>query len=349
MGENKQFENENNYFLDETVVQADYVKFYRRYTKIVWACELGLQTKALRSHVILGEPEIPILNQGGNYIEIDFHDWADFFTKITAAFRKDAELRRKISRTINVHLTNYENKIKFAENMWKEKGKLTSEIVGELFKLYAYVDTFAVFNILVPTQYYNDRLSKITDTNLKLSVDDFMVCLIEPHRILVRCNLLKLALEKLNNGYIKQESISYFLDEYMPYAYFDNWLFSDDMIMEPSQLHRNISKIISSYGKNGIQMELDQTIERRREKISKYFSSLNIVEDLTRKQLGKNEATNFTESLAFLSLIASEEEKRHMIECHHFILIGRILKALKMDVARSSVKEIIYAIKMMWD
>lgn len=336
----------SNYFLDETDVQTDYVTFYRRYTKIVWACELGLQTKALRSHIILEEPEVPSVKQGDDYLTIDFRDWASFFIKSTSAFRGDSKMRKRISKIVNDGLARYESKVSFAETKWDKDGKLSSFDINELFELYRDIDTFAVFNILIPVQYYNEKIS--TYGNEEMSLDDFLVSMVEPHRMLVRRNLLELALEKKKYGVVNEIKINQFLNN-VCHTYFDEWLFSDSKVTEPFYLLRDISSITSNYSESEIVSELTEMKKRRQKKIKKFFSNLSYIRNAGGKSICEYEAVELAESLAFLSLIATEEEKRHMIECRYFLLIGRVLKALNIDVSRSSVKEIVSSAHMIWN
>ena len=342
-------EKEGNYFLDETVLQSDYVTFLRRFTKIAWACELGLETKALRSQVIFGTPPTRIVRKGDNFITIDFHDWAAFFIKATAAFREDADMRKKVSRIVNEGLFAYENAVRSAEEQWKKTRRLSSDNIAELFKLYSHIDTFAVFNILVPMEYYGDMLAEFAMQDSRITPDDFLVSMIEPHRVLVRRNMLSLALEEKDNQCISEQSIRHFMDECMPYADFDRWLFDDDKINDPSFLQRDVAILCKNYNRQDIMDEIDKLNIRRREKISRFFTCLSRVKTLAPERLGEERTNHLVESLSFLSLVVTEEEHRHMIECRHFILLGGILKSLELDVARSTVAEIIHTAKMIWD
>ena len=60
--------------------------------------------------------------------------------------------------------------------------------------------------------------------------------------------------------------------------------------------------------------------------------------------IDKKEKENLFSKISFLSLLATEEEKRHMIECKLLLLTGLVFNNIDIDIGRSSINELIYSL-----
>lgn len=337
----------NNYFLKETILGADYVILYRN-EKIRWLQELGIEGMRLRPKAILGRNPFTVLERKDDSIFIELAEWIQFVYEISSVFRNNKKLREKSSYCVNNELKTFDMKVRLAEKEYRENGTLSSKDVNGLFEGYSYTDAFSIFNNLIPLKYHERKFEEISIPRDVVRIDDFLVSLVEPHRNLVRKEKLKLALKYHESNDVSEIELDEFIEKYLPYDDFDKWIFDRSRIENKSILLREIRQMTRIMSAEQIEDEIKTMKEKRTQKLNKRYKSMCIVSEYCDKKLSKEETMNILESLEFLAVSTTEEEYRHMTVCRFYILIGDILEKLKLDPARTGVDDIIKTINYMW-
>lgn len=273
-----------------------------------------------------------------NYIEIDLSDWSNFIWKVSSAFRNDSERRKQIIKNILLHLNAYEKKLEKSFKKYQKTGHISRSEVATLFEDMSNVDAFAIFNMLIPTELYDKLLYPFRNKDNSLSIDSIMFCPIVPHRILLRQEKLKLALLTKQQK-IQDIDIDNFINNFIFYEDFENWIFNIQKIEDPSLLKREISKMCSLYTENEIKQELKNIQKYNKLQSEKYFF---ILDYLQKQSLPED----LFDAILFFPYIVFEEEKRHMIECKHLALLGMIFKKENIDPARNSIVNILKEITL---
>ncbi len=70
------------------------------------------------------------------------------------------------------------------------------------------------------------------------------------------------------------------------------------------------------------------------------------MEKIYNLNIDKKEKENLFSKISFLSLLATEEEKRHMIECKILVTFGKYFKDKNVDMARTNLEKLSNLIKI---
>lgn len=345
---NKQRLDSNSFLMRNMELSPDYV--YLKYDiKIRWMQEASFESVKIMPKVCLNEnifSDTLITNES---IRIDFEEWCVFLAKLSSAFKRDIMIRKKIAESINVTLDNYEKEIHRVEKKLKNNNKVSKEDLNCLIKMFAMADSFSIFNIIIPKDWYCKMFMEIGLSEHKISIDDFLLCMFMPHRTEIRKEKLILAKELLINNSISHENMKNFTENYLIYEDFENWCFDDTKLNDYRYILRDIKHIAKYNSIQEIISEIEHIDNKRKIKLERHSELLKLVAEYSDKYNTKLETRNLLESLSFLSLITTEEERRHKLECKHCILIGKIAKLLKIDIGRATIKEILDTTHSLWD
>lgn len=335
------------YFFKETVVLPDYVVLYRN-EKIKWIEQLGLEGLIMRPEAIFGNKIFEIIEFGSGFYKVEIDSWYKFMSKTIKVFKLDSELRKIAVNNVRKTLFEFEKIVDSAIDEFNLTGKTNFDKLQRMFLLYSKVDTFSIFNNIIPKYYYNDLLSEVC-TGSVYQVDDFLVSFIEPHRLIVRRKKLEIAIKYIEKGSLNYEMLDTYMKEYMPFDLFIEWLYDDIKLTNYKLIEKEIKSLANIYGYKGLKFEYEQLMLKRKKSIkTRFYAMNNLCISLKKNKFSEVDISNILQQFAFLSFVSTEEEKRHMIVCKFFIIIGRILRVLKLDIARSSIEDIQCLAKAIW-
>ena len=257
-----------------------------------------------------------------DYIKIDISEWTSFLNDLMQVY--EGKNINKVTNTIISKLDYFSN---YVDNCFK-KNKITSQELKKMLDLMSEVDSFAIFNMFLPIEKYN---LEIKNKNISSSIENIMVCSFEPHRIQLRKNKLELAI-KLAKGIITEKDYSEYFNKYVFYEEFEKWIFDIDKYLSKSYLERELKRTAKKYTIEELENELNQIDVNRKMCLKRAFDFVERIDE------------NEIEKYSFLSIIVSEEEKRHMIECKLLLLIGLVFNNIDIDIGRSSINELIYSL-----
>ena len=196
----------------------------------------------------------------------------------------------------------------------------------------------------IPIDYYDKIINKYIISD-NITCDVLLQPTVSSDRILLREGMLRQALNFINFNEICFEE----LEKVLTYATFDQWIFQDDLFSNQHIVRKEILSLVKTYGKQGILSEL-KNYKIAHEKAN--LDRLKLIAAVGEKASlvsGTVVARNVIEKISFLSAAVTEEEIRHRLECRHFLLLGRILRDLSLDVTRSDLKDIYMAIEYQQD
>ena len=257
-----------------------------------------------------------------DYIKIDMSEWISFLNELMKVY--EGKSIGKITDTIIKKLDYFSI---YVDKCFKKKNIKSNEL-KKLFELMAEADSFAIFNMFLPIDKYNDELK---NKNIASSIEDIMICSFEPHRIQLRKNKLELAIKYAKN-IINDKDYSEYFDKYVFYEEFEKWIFDVEKYTNREYIERELKRTTKKYTIEEFEKELKQIQINREMCLQRAF---DFVEQIDEDEI---------EKYSFLSIIVSEEERRHMIECKLLLLIGLTFKNIDIDIGRSSINELLYAL-----
>ena len=294
--------------------------------------EIYFKSVIYMPNVVLGQKIFQKYRISDDYIEIDLQEWSAFVTCVSSAFRDNDYIRKRISKNINKHMKNFE----IVLTATKKNDVAIEKLLEYLCKL----DSFSVFNMLIPFREYESTLELLEMNNN--SVSDFMISAVVPHRNLLRIEKLEL-LKKYLNKVIKVEDYEKFFDSIGIYEEFENWLLDPSKAKDFSVVERELRIMSKTLTLCDIHDEIRSIIDFRQKNINKYLLSLNKVVVNARKN--KMPETSLLGKFLFLSEIVTEEERRHMLESKAFLLIGNMFVKYDIDPSRTGINDIIRVVK----
>lgn len=325
--------------MTDAFITPDYYIYFRS-TRIKWACELGLETSKRRPNVIFGDPEFRTVKSSDYSIAVDLYQWMQFMTKITSLMRDDLEAQKTIMKYAFKLLRGYEAELSKCEQLYLVNHKLRKESVELLFEYYTAVNCFSFINMSIPVNYYDQLISMYIPTG-EVTCDSLLHPMVVPDRILLREEMIREALRFLDFGECKCDR----LKQVIAYASFDRWIFQDEFSGEHILLKKEIDAMVKAHGKKGLQEELAKYELARKKQNMNILKLIAYIGEKAVELSGIDTARRIMESLSFLSAAVTEEEVRHRLECRHFLLFGKVLRNLSLDVTRSSLSDIYLALQ----
>ena len=325
----------NNSYLKETILLSDIAVLYR-HEQILWTQELGLLGMQKRPKAFFNNKSFQILSSESNYIVIPLGEWLGFSQKILNAFQLDLPMLITMKTNIETTLKRFDQCVDKAIKIWDTDKSISIPVLEELCALYSLTDAYSLLNYVIPKYYFQQQLHMEELSACHYRLDYFLVSLVEPHRNMNRRKKLEIARE---SNYRRSDLIDSYLLDNIYYDCFTEWLYSNGKDMQEKMLYRELNSITSTYSKKQIDDEIRNMEEIRRNYLLQRKQKL---EDILRIGLqSKNEAIlSLHAQLENLAFVCTEEESRHMIVCKFFYLMGAILNTYKIDVSRTSLKEI---------
>ena len=267
-----------------------------------------------------------------NFISIDIEEWENFINKVIGAFRDNDKYRQKIIKNVNEYLMKSEQYVNdIYNNLFKKNKKPTSKQIYKCLEIFYKMDSFAVFNMYIPYNYYELLLSKLDMPNDFKNIDYAMICAFLPHRIQVRKNKLLLLKDYIQESQQIEKYISDYLINYAIYENFETIVYDNSYIKNSNYIGRELKKMSSQYTLEMINKELNEIESNRANQINNMKMFYNYIKD-------RDDLINI---FSFLSLVVSEEERRHMIECKIFAILSEIFSYIDMDISRIGIEDIV--------
>lgn len=254
-----------------------------------------------------------------DYIEVPLDQWSHFQDKFVAIFNNENN-ELLIARIFNI-LDDFN--LATEENLHKEV--LCGTDVKTLLDLMALADAFAIFNMFIPLSKFRTILC---NEGAGIPIEDILICAFEPHRILLRKHKLKLAL-CMKLGKEIESQVDYYFKNLVFYEEFEKWLFSTEKYDSKVYLFRELKNLNKKYTYEELQNELITIEEKRNGALKRALHFSCRVRSIDRYLI--------------LPAIVTEEERRHMIECKLLLLLGKVFKDIEIDIARSSIEELVNA------
>ena len=329
-----------NFLMRRIEYTPDFVNIYCD-IKIKWLQDIYFESIINMPYVLLNEKKFEDIQIFKRHISINIEEWNAFFLNIVSAFRNNEESRKTIIKNVNEVLHESEIFVnKIYKNVYTKGYVVTFEELQILFEYFNRLDSFAVFNMLIPYRHYS-KLIKELNIPSDYSIDDLMICSFIPHRLQVRKNKLLLLKEFMEKNEDIDESIKKYILDYAVYEQFENIAFDNEFLKNDAYLRRELKRMSKEYSIKDIDFECTKMNENREKQKEKMNSFINLVNERTQNN------QKVVETLSFLILIVSEEEKRHMIECKIFAILCEVFKYEKIDISRSSMKDILDTYKFL--
>lgn len=330
--------NKGNFLMRRIEYTPDNVNIYCD-IRIKWLQEIYFYSILKMPNILFDMEEFKKYKIEDTYISLDIEEWTEFQKNIISIFRNNDNLRNKVINNVKKYLNTSQSFIDGLYNEVYKQGKLPkSKDVEKMLNLFIDMDTFAVFNMFIPYDYYKQLLMKNKIDCNEYSVDDLMICTFEPHRMLVSRSKLELIRDYLINREVTDKE---YLNEIAAYEEFENWIFDNIKLKDTSFLMREVKNVAKKYSLREIEEQLNWNEKNRLKQLSKYKKLLDELKNsLEQNNYGEKSARNVLNSVGLLSVIVSEEEKRHMIECKIFAILAEIFNKIKIDPARTSLKRI---------
>ncbi|WP_124066126.1 hypothetical protein [Clostridium sp. E02] len=301
---------------------------------IRWLQEAYFKSIARMPLILLGKETFTDIRLSDRDISVPVEQWIAFTGHIVSSFRDGKKERKDILTNMYQQLADaeiYTNKI---YSKVYGKGILPGkQEIFDLIQIIINLDSYAVFNMFMPCEYYIKQFQVCRLEPQLCNVDNLMVCMFEPHRILVRKKKLKLALQYQKNE-LGEESIFDYLKEIAVYEQFADWIFGVEKLLDTRFIKKELKKLAGCFTKKELEEEY-RTLDRSRDwQVYSLYSLLHAV--------GKSSAEReeYIDKFLYLTHITTEEEKRHMIECRIFAVLGYVFSQLKIDSTRYSLEEL---------
>ena len=267
-------------------------------------------------------------------IEVPIDEWISFSQAVISVFRDNRLLRRELTTNMMEMLFCADEFVneKF-ESVFQHDNTITFDDFKTLIDCIVKLDTYAVFNMFLPYKYYFQRLESLSLPPDLWNIDNLMVCMFEPHRILVRKQKLKLAKKYLENT-LSEVDICGYQKECAVYEEFEKWIYGVVPLHNSMFCFKNVRNLAASYSLEEIDRELLSLDNSRNKQVKKLYELLCLIKEFASKD-------EIFDDFIFLSQISTEEEKRHMIECKIFAILGDIFEKLQIKSTRMSLSQLI--------
>ena len=314
---------------------------------IRWLGEAYLDGRRRLPQVFFNESTFCQVEMKSNHIDIDIMEWTLFFHRLTSVFRDNHHLRYVLGTNINERLARYRETVTHAESLWRKKARFLAVELQHQFQEFGAITAFSLFNVVIPVNWY---LSIFKDLGVSqdVRVDDFLISMIVPHRIQLRRAKLNLALEIARVGQPSEISLRDFQERFAPFEFFERWCFDDSRLTDNRLLLREIREIVRCSSPAEIEAELAIIEDNHLKSLRRRQRSMALVAKQADFAYSPEQVRNLLESLAFLSHITTQEEIRHMMQVQHLIVFGRAIRALQLDVAQSTIENILFAARGRW-
>ena len=309
------------------------------YSKIKWMQEIYFLSVKKMPKVLLNMNEFNVIKNENNFIEVDSQQWYEFMYYLSSIFRDGSDKRKIAIENIKHYLSIIEKDMIELTKEYSKNKKITNKSFWKIINDFVNVDVFSIFNMIIPYDILEKELKKL---NLDIDIDDTYLCVVKPHRDIIKDEKIKLAIKLINNE-LSKEDIEKYLNPFGAYEKFEEWCLDVSYLEDSIFLMRELNNMILTYQKTELEEDIINDIKVREKRENLVFKNLEKIYNLN---IDKEEKENIFSKISFLSLLATEEEKRHMIECKILVTFGKYFKDKNVDMARTNLEKLSNLIKI---
>lgn len=303
------------------------------YSKIKWMQDIYFLSAKKMPKVLFDMNEFNIIRSENSFIEIDSQQWYEFMYHLSTIFRDGYDKRKIVIDNINNYLSIVEKNMIELTKEYSKKKKITYKSFLKIINDFANVDTFSIFNMVIPYDILENELRKL---NLDIDIDNTYLCAVKPHRNIIKDEKIKLAIKLINNE-LSKEDLEKYLNSIGPYEKFEEWCLDVSYLEDPIFLMRELNNLISMYQKKELEAEIINNVRYRKKRENLVLKNLEKIYNLNINNIEKE---NLFSKISFLSLLSTEEEMRHMIECKILVIFGKYFKDKNVDMARTNLENL---------
>lgn len=288
--------------------------------------------------VLLGEDKFYGTKIGEEGLKIYIDDY----------FRVNGEIRRRIREDIrykiNLHHITWSIMRKFEKSLdgfvsAVNSGTLRSSEWLKICEDHVRLLALLEMNFCLPTIWYNEILSELTNAsyeNSSYTFNDMSYSDVTPFAIQVRKARLELCLKYHNNILTNADC-----EKYMEKAGF-----MDNEIDESTESYVNrvmeiVEEICTTTSESDVTSEIETIEIMRKTAKTNYLNKLvSAAREMDCRQYSKEESCNLTLALTIISLAATEEEYRHILQSKFFFHMNNLLNALELPINTSSIQDV---------
>ena len=314
--------------------------------KIKWLQEIYFYSIINMPKMLFSGEKFNNANIFSKHISIEIEEWSKFVENIVSIFRDNDNLRKKVIKNVNNYLLDAESYIdNIYKKVYQSKYNPSYNELKKCFDFFINMDSFAVFNMFIPSNYYEKILDDLKMSD-EYNIDFVMICSFLPHRLQIRREKLKLLKSYLSDDKQIYAKIKDYSLNFGVFEKFHELAFDNNIIINDHSIKSELNRMSKEYSIEKIEQELEDIEINRKNQISRMYDFYNKLENqLEKNKIYKKDKDIIIEKFAFLTLIVSEEERRHMIECKIFAILSEIFKVLKMDISRNSLNKLLETYK----
>lgn len=328
---------DRNYFkLRNIEYKVSRVRLYN-YAQIKWLQEIYFNSVEKMPKILFDMKKFAIIDKGENFIEVSSQEWYKFMYYLTSIFKNNKSKRETLTRNIELYLKKYRTDMEKIEKKYYSEGSISLEDFNGMMDNFSNVDAFAIFNMIIPYDVYEEDLKKL---NLDIDLDNLYLCSIEPHRDRVKREKINLAIKSVKKE-LSEKDIKEYIKDIAPFEKFEQWCLDTSYLEDETFFIRDINNITKEYNVKELEEENFLSVERRKkqEKLIK-----NNLKELY--EADKSKSKNTYSKTQLLTIFATEEEDRHMIECKVLAIIGKYFKDKNCDMARTKIEDLAEIVKI---
>ena len=285
------------------------------------------------------------LNEQQTVIQIETHK------KINGALkngiRECPEFKARLTEITWNELMKFKN-ITAAFVKRVENRELSHQQLKEALDGHVRVIALAEYNGMLPVSWYNDMLKSIFKGQYHLTAWEFSFSHIQPYRItiyLAKLRILKPYLLGRTKEYHNQ--ISSYLKHFSQLDYhYPEFPLNIDDAEEEEKLRDEIVKMAKFTDVKKIDLEIDGIQQKRANSRRRYYYNLSMVGQHMRDAgYSCREINNIVSALTIVSLAATEEEYRHILQNRFWRALSVVFRSLHMPINTTCSDDLILALQ----
>lgn len=273
----------------------------------------------------------------------------DKFYRVAGTLRErvkyDAAFRLDVKKRTMDWLARFGGDIKEFEQRSADD-EITAEWIRD--SLYLHRDMLALteFNGMISYEYFRQKLEEICRDCELLHIEDFTHSFFLSHRLQLRKAKLEFVRNCMKNGNVlNDEELDIYIrnfncldPEHSP--------LTRDPAAEREAVIEEFTDMINNMDVSQVEEEINLINENHNRSLKKYQDNLvKVYNIMISKNYSFEEINNLIGGLGFISFACAEEEYRHFLQDHYWVLLGKLIRKLELPLWFISVNGLITAVK----
>ncbi|WP_151736044.1 hypothetical protein [Paenibacillus tengchongensis] len=314
-------------------ITADHFIFSVENVKIKYMVESILQTYKELPFTFFGDSPFENVRYIDNTVQIRVDEWIPFYSKLYRLMFGDSDAVRIFSSRMRDNLLAFNTSVDSLSQKYANHKNVDCKELEKCFHYYSISQGYAFLNLILPSDTLNQLFKN--DYRSEYTVDDFMISLVESHRIQQRKKELELSLKLRNNSLTKEDIDNYKCNEFL-FTRESEWNFYTPALESDELILKALKTLNGTLTAEDIHMELNRINSSRNSQLQKIYQ---ILDEEYAKKAQKNNRLYYL--ITFLLNVATEEEDRHIINTKFMYFIGKSAFNLDVDVARLTTTKLI--------